>query len=481
MNGVLIFSGTNIGTPVSTYTTNYVARQNDGSQAPTIGSYRDFRIWRKERALSEIQSTYRVSVLPNSDSLYYYLPLDEKLFITKNIPNNTMLTNYATSVGALMATSTIISQNNGTGAKYIADTNNQRLSGTYTDTLKAGEMLQVSYDSGITWKTVSYALNNNWYDALTSIFNGGLIKVRSVINGVLTNRIFADFIQYIKPTAPIIGNAVSNEGGKALVNFALPIKLGGGIINYKVISKPENITSSGLVSPIEVTGLTNDTSYTFKVVAINEAGVSDSSESSNIVVPVPTFTINTSVNNGSISTGPIIVKIRNNYRVTYKPNIGYVLDSIIVNNIYIGKDSVNGYTFTNVQGDSTIKLVFKVETFTIISSAGTGGTISPADTLVVNYGAKPSYTILPNTGFIIDTLFVNGVKVDSILSYTFDSVKSNQTISVKFKVQTFTIISSAGTGGGISPADTLVVNYGEKPIFSITPNIGFVIDTLFVN
>ncbi|MCX8480448.1 MAG: fibronectin type III domain-containing protein, partial [Sediminibacterium sp.] len=467
MNGVLIFSGTNIGTPVSTYTTNYVARQNDGTQAPTIGSYREFRIWKNERNLTEIQSTYRKSVLSNSEGLYYYLPLDEKLFITKNIPNNSMLTNYATSVGALMATSTIISQNNGTGAKYFADINYQILSGTYRDTLKEGEMIEVSYDSGITWRTVKYALNNNWYDTLTSIFNGGVIKIRSVKNGVLTNRSFADFKQFFKPSAPIIGNAVSNEGGKVLVNFTLPVKTGGGIINYTVQSKPGNITSSGLVSPIQVTGLTNGTSYTFKVVANSEAGVSDSSESSNIVLPVPTFTINTSANNGSISTGPIIVKVGNNYRVTYKSNIGYIIDSIIVNNNYIGKDSVNGYTFTNVQGDSTIKLVYKIQTFTITASAGTGGAISPLGVSTFSYGEKPIYTIIPNTGFVIDTLFVNGVKVDSILSYTFDSVKSNQTISVTFKVQTFTITASAETGGGISPLGVSTFSYGEKPIYTI--------------
>ncbi|MCX8480825.1 MAG: hypothetical protein ORN58_02795, partial [Sediminibacterium sp.] len=286
MNGVLIFSGTNIGTPVSTYTTNYLARQNDGSQAPTIGSYREFRIWRKERTVSEIQSTYRVSVLPNSDSLYYYLPLDEKLYTTKNIPNNTILANKASTVGALMATSTIISQNNGTGAKYFVDSNYQRLNGTYTDTLNIGEMIQVSYDLGLTWRTVKFALNNNWYDSLTSTFSGGVIKIRSVKNGEPTNRTFADFKQFFKPTAPIIGIAIPNERGKVLVNFALPVKTGGGIINYTVQSKPGNITSSGLVSPIQVTGLTNGTSYTFKVVANSEVGVSDTSGSSNIVVPV---------------------------------------------------------------------------------------------------------------------------------------------------------------------------------------------------
>ena len=55
-------------------------------------------------------------------------------------------------------------------------------------------------------------------------------------------------------------------------------------------------------------------------------------------------------------------------------------------------------------------------------------------------------------GFVLDTLFVNGNKVDSISSYTFDTVTINKTISAKFKVQTFTITATAGAGGSINPS-----------------------------
>ena len=100
--------------------------------------------------------------------------------------------------------------------------------------------------------------------------------------------------------------------------------------------------------------------------------------------------------------------------------------------------------------------------------------LAPQGTNTLNYGTKPIYTITPNTGFVLDSLFVNGLKVDSITSYTFDSVKSNQTISVKFKVQTFTITATAGNGGSISPQGTNTLNYGTKPTYTILPNTGFV-------
>ncbi|MCX8480648.1 MAG: hypothetical protein ORN58_01885, partial [Sediminibacterium sp.] len=124
---------------------------------------------------------------------------------------------------------------------------------------------------------------------------------------------------------------------------------------------------------------------------------------------------------------------------------------------------------------------FKVQTFTITSSAGIGGGISPQGIATLNYGSKPRYTFTPNIGFVLDTLLVNGVKVDSISSYTFDSVKADQTILVKFKVQTFTVTSSAGMGGGISPLGDSIVNYGAKLRYTITPDTGYLIDTFFVN
>ena len=153
---------------------------------------------------------------------------------------------------------------------------------------------------------------------------------------------------------------------------------------------------------------------------------------------------------GSISpSGTTNVNYGGKQKYTITPNAGYVLDTLFVNGIKV--DSITSYTFDTVKVNKTIVAKFKVQTFTITSSAGTGGSISPSGTTNVNYAGKQKYTITPNAGYVLDTLFVNGIKVDSNTSYTFDTVKVNKTIVAKFKVQTFTITSSAGTGGSISP------------------------------
>ena len=105
-----------------------------------------------------------------------------------------------------------------------------------------------------------------------------------------------------------------------------------------------------------------------------------------------------------------------------------------------------------------------------MQNAGNGGSISLQGISTINYGDTPRFTITPNTGYFIDSIIVNGNKVANVNNYIFDSVKSNQTIRVVFKLQTYTITSIAGNGGSISPQGVSNVNYGATPIYTITPN-----------
>ena len=494
VNGSLIKEYTSLGnTPTNNniFTNNRIGNgrdvtNNNNTISTTLGQYRDFRIWKKVRSIGEIQATYRGNVLRNSDDLYYYLPLDNKLFTTRNVVNDSILSNYATATGSLNGTSTIISQNGRTGAKYFVDSTNQRLTGKYKDSLLAGETIQVSYDSGTTWRAVKYAANNNWYDSLTSVFNGGLIKVRSVIGGVPTTRYFADFIQYIKPTAPQLSFAASYEAGKALVNFGVPIKTGGTTINnYVVVSQPGNITSSSAGSPILVTGLTNSTSYTFRVVANNVAGVSDSSVASNSVTPSSTYTITTSVKNGNINVGPISVNVGGSYRITYTgTNNNYTIDSIIINNTNV-IDSTNGYTFNNIGTNNTIRVVYKIKTGLVRLNQGTNGINTPFGINQVQYGSSLRVSYVSNRGYKVDSIKINeiyyGGGIDSG-TYTFTNILGDSSINITYKLQTNTITSSTNNvlGGNIN-INNSVVNYGGSALVSYAPNAGYYIDSVYIN
>jgi hypothetical protein len=119
--------------------------------------------------------------------------------------------------------------------------------------------------------------------------------------------------------------------------------------------------------------------------------------------------------------------------------------------------------------------------FTITASAGSGGSISPSGSVVVNQGANQAFSIAANSGFSISSVTVDGANQGAISSYTFSNVQASHTISAAFSQNTFAITASAGSGGSISPSGSVVVNQGANQSFTITPNSGFNISSVTVD
>jgi len=71
----------------------------------------------------------------------------------------------------------------------------------------------------------------------------------------------------------------------ALIPFTPPTTGGATITLYTAISSPGGIQVSGIASPLNCTGLTNGTLYTFTMTATNVLGVSPVSSPSNAVTP----------------------------------------------------------------------------------------------------------------------------------------------------------------------------------------------------
>ena len=85
------------------------------------------------------------------------------------------------------------------------------------------------------------------------------------------------------PLAPTIGTATVS-GLTASVPFTGPTDFGdAAITSYTATSTPGSITGSGASSPISVSGLSANTSYTFAVTATNSFGTSLASSSSNSI------------------------------------------------------------------------------------------------------------------------------------------------------------------------------------------------------
>jgi hypothetical protein len=120
-------------------------------------------------------------------------------------------------------------------------------------------------------------------------------------------------------------------------------------------------------------------------------------------------------------------------------------------------------------------------TYTIVASADSGGSISPDGNVTLNYGDSQTFTITPDTGHKILDVIVNGQSKGKINTHTFDNVTSDQTISATFETHKYTIVASADSGGSISPDGNITVNYGGTQTFTITPDTGHKILDVIVN
>jgi len=126
--------------------------------------------------------------------------------------------------------------------------------GSYTATGSASPILITGLQSS-TQYTYTVTATNNY----------GTSSASSASSGVTATTV---------PAAPTGVSATSGADAQSVVSFIAGATGGSTITSYTVTSSPGNITASGSSSPITVTGLTNDTAYTFTVTATNANGTS---------------------------------------------------------------------------------------------------------------------------------------------------------------------------------------------------------------
>jgi hypothetical protein len=194
-----------------------------------------------------------------------------------------------------------------------------------------------------------------------------------------------------------------------------------------------------------------------------------------------TYTITASAGTGGTITPSGAVTIAHGASQTFNitASAGYQIVNVTVDGTSMG--AVSSYTFNNVTAGHTINATFSVKTYTISASSGTGGSISPSGNTSVSQGANLAFMITPNAGYSIADVTVDGVSQGAISTYAFTNVTSNHTISAFFKPNSFTISSSAGVGGMISPSGNISVTNGGSQTFTITPDSGYAIMDVLID
>jgi len=191
---------------------------------------------------------------------------------------------------------------------------------------------------------------------------------------------------------------------------------------------------------------------------------------------IMTCTVNASAgDNGSIDpTGAMTKNYGSSQMFTATPDTGYTVDKWIVDGDEVQTGGTT-YTLNNITAAHTISVTFLVQTLYITAMADANGSINPCWTFGRNYGSSQLFIATPNTGYTVDkwTVDDNDVQTGGT-TYTLSNITATHTVSVTFKIQTFTLGYTAGSNGTLTGQTSQVVNYGSNgTAVTAAPNTGY--------
>jgi hypothetical protein len=95
--------------------------------------------------------------------------------------------------------------------------------------------------------------------------------------------------------------------------------------------------------------------------------------------------------------------------------------------------STDSPTPTNTPANTSSTAQPTKRSYTITVTAGSGGSITPSGAVSVEEGGSVTFAIVPNSGYVISQLLVDGVAVATQDNYTFTNVTSAHTIYAVFQ------------------------------------------------
>lgn len=182
--------------------------------------------------------------------------------------------------------------------------------------------------------------------------------------------------------------------------------------------------------------------------------------------------------NGTITPATAVYAFGATPSFDITPNAGYGIVDVTVDGESVG--AVENYTFTALEANHTIAATFAQYQFTITATAGSNGTITPSGVTNMIYNGNQTYSIAAAAGYHIQDVFVDGVSVGAVTSYSFTGVTANHTIHAMFAADEYTITVNQPAHGTITPG-TITVTYGATPTFVITPATGYSVATITLN
>lgn len=209
-----------------------------------------------------------------------------------------------------------------------------------------------------------------------------------------------------------------------------------------------------------------------------------------------TVTIGT-FEHGSVTADKMTAKIGEDVTFKITSDTGYDVSFFKVNGSavdYVTKeDSTTGKTYGEakvkmVSGGLTVTAEFKLGVYSIEWDAPSHGTIAvEGGKTQATYGDEVKFIFTPDTGYEIKYLTINDEQVQwaSDNTYTTTMGEYGLFVTVQFGLENETITVNAGEHGTIEHKnkvdDTQDYLYGDTAVVTVTPNEGFMIETITVD
>jgi len=195
------------------------------------------------------------------------------------------------------------------------------------------------------------------------------------------------------------------------------------------------------------------------------------------------FTIKATSSEGGIikPEGLITVNRGDSKTFSMETHEGFLFRGWLVDGEMQYDSPLKEYVFNNIRADHRITAMFKQIEYQIQIDKDVNGTIlSSTGSDTVLHGNNITFTIIPNTGYEIDRILKNTIKIETPQDgkVTFENVTNNQQeLAIFFKPKKYEIILDFNPDKGlVSPTDgDNFVHHGQNKTFSFRPYAGYVV------
>lgn len=209
-----------------------------------------------------------------------------------------------------------------------------------------------------------------------------------------------------------------------------------------------------------------------------------------------TVTIGT-MEHGAVTADKMTAKIGEDVTFKITSDTGYDVNFFKVNGSDVRYETKEDPTTGKTYGEAKVKMVsggltvtaeFKLAVYTIEWDTPTHGTIAvEGDKKSATYGEEVKFIFTPETGYEIKYLTINEEQVQWASDNTYTTIMGEYGlfVTVQFGLENETITVNAGEHGTIEHKnkvdDTQDYLYGDTAVVTVTPNEGFMIETITVD